>query len=101
MNDQQEQQHQNVPGGTVLLHPDHHIVATANFSYIVSPVMARHIEQELDRRRRPKWITFVDVSGARVRILASSIEMIEQSSLETRDLWRRWRDQRRKEEPWE
>ena len=68
MTEQQEQQNTQLPGETVLLHPDHHIVATASFSYIVSPVMARHIEQELDRRRRPKWITFVDVSGARIRI---------------------------------
>lgn len=99
-----EYREHNVTGGagTVLLHPDHHIVATTHFSYIVSPVMARHIEQELDRRRRSKWITFVDVSGARIRILTSSIASIEQSSLETRYLWRQWREQRRKEEPsWE
>ena len=83
---------------TVLLHPDHHIVATNDFSYIVSPVMAQHIERELDRRRQPKWITFVDVSGARVRVRASAIEGLEQSSLETRDLWQKWRDQRSKEE---
>jgi hypothetical protein len=83
---------------TVLLHRDHHIVVTTQFSYIVSPVMARHIERELDRRRRPTWITFVDVSGARVRIRSSVIEGVEQSSLETRDLWRRWREQRKAEE---
>ena len=85
-------------GETVLLHPDHHIVATTEFSYIVSPVMAKHIEEELDRRRQPTWITFVDVSGARIRVRASAIEGLEQSSLETRDLWRKWRDQRRKED---
>jgi hypothetical protein len=83
---------------TVLLHRDHHIVVTTQFSYIVSGVMARHIERELDRRRRPVWVTFVDVSGARVRIRSSVIEGVEQSSLETRDLWRRWREQRKGEE---
>jgi len=83
---------------TVLLHRDHHIVVTTQFSYIVSGVMARHIEQELDRRRRPVWVTFVDVSGARVRIRSAVIEGIEQSSLEARDLWRRWREQRKAEE---
>ena len=85
--------------GTVLLHQDHHIVATAQFNYIVSTVMARHIEKELDRRPRRQWITFVDVSGARIRIRTSVIEGLEQSSLESRELWRRWREQRRKEEP--
>jgi hypothetical protein len=84
-------------GETVLLHPDHHIVATTEFSYIVSPVMAKHIERELDRRRPRHWITFVDVSGARIRIRTSAIEGLEQSSLETRDLWRKWREQRRAE----
>jgi hypothetical protein len=88
-------------GETVLLHPDHHIVATTQFSYIVSPVMARHIERELDRRPRRQWIRFVDVSGARIRIRASLIEGLEQSSAETRGLWRRWREQRRREERFE
>ena len=83
---------------TVLLHRDHHVVLTTQYTYIVSPVMAQHIERELDRRRRPTWITFVDVAGARVRIRSSTIEGVEQSSLETRDLWRRWREQRKAEE---
>ncbi len=63
-------------GGTVLLHQDHHIVATTKFNYIVSTVMARHIERELDRKPRRQWIKFVDVAGARVRIRASVIEGI-------------------------
>jgi len=88
-------------GETVLLHRDHHIVATTQFSYIVSTVMAKHIERELDRKPRRQWVKFVDVAGARVRIRTSLIEGIEQSSLETRELWRRWREQRRKEQPFE
>ncbi len=63
-------------GGTVLLHQDHHIVATTQFNYIVSTVMARHIERELDRKPRRQWIKFVDVAGARVRIRASVIKGI-------------------------
>ncbi len=86
-------------GETVLLYRDHHIVATTQFSYIVSTVMAQHIERELDRKPRRQWVKFVDVAGARVRIRTSLIEGIEQSSLETRELWRRWREQRRREEP--
>jgi hypothetical protein len=86
-------------GATVLLHQDHHIVATSAFDYIVSTLMAKHIEQELDRWPRPRWITFVDVCGSRVKIRASLIQGLQQSSLETRELGRKWREQRRKEAP--
>jgi len=86
-------------GETVLLHQDHHIVATAAFNYIVSAVMARHIEKELERWPRPSWITFVDVCGSRVRIRAALIQGLEQSSVETRELERLWRKQRDAEVP--
>jgi hypothetical protein len=61
-------------GGTVLLHQDHHIVETNGFNYIVSTAMAQHIERELDRWPRPRWITFVDVCGSRVKIRSSLIQ---------------------------
>ena len=83
----------------VLLHAGYHIVVTQQGNFIVSTVMARHVERELDRWPRPRWITFVDVAGARIRILARLIEGLEQSSLETRELWRLWRKQRAKEVP--
>jgi len=86
-------------GETVLLHQDHHIVATAAFNYIVSTVMARHIENELGRWPHPRWITFVDVCGSRIRIRASLIQGLEQSSVETRELGRLWRKQRAAEVP--
>ena len=86
-------------GGTVLLHRDHHIVETTSFNYIVSTVMAQHIEQELDRWPRPRWVTFVDVCGSRVKLRSSMIQGLAQSSLETRELWRKWREQRRTETP--
>jgi len=80
-------------------HPGYHVVVTRQCNYVVSTVMARHIERELDRWPRPRWITFVDVSGARVKVLARLIEGFEQSSVETRELWRHWRKQREREEP--
>ena len=83
----------------VLLHAGYHIVVTQQGNYIVSTVMAQHIERELDRWPRPRWITFVDVVGARVRIRARLIEGFEQSSVETRELWRLWRRQREQEVP--
>ena len=83
----------------VLLHPGYHVVLTQQFNYVVSTVMARHIERELDRWPRPSWITFVDVAGGRVKVRPGIIEGLEQSSTETRELWRLWRKQRDKEVP--
>ena len=83
----------------VVLHPGYHVVMTRQFSYVVSTVMARHIERELDRWPRPRWITFVDVAGGRVKLRPSLIEGLEQSSAETRELWRLWRKQRDNEVP--
>jgi len=85
----------------VLLHAGYHVVVTQQGNYIVSTVMARHIEQQLDRWPRPRWITFVDVAGGRVRIRSRLIEGLEQSSTETRALWRLWRKQRESEVPLE
>lgn len=83
----------------VLLHPGYHVVLTQQFNYVVSTVMARHIEQELDRWPRPRWITFVDVAGGRVKVRPGIIEGLEQSSTETRELWRLGRKQRDEEVP--
>ncbi len=83
----------------VLLHAGYHVVVTQQGHYIVSTIMARHIEEQLDRWPRPRWITFVDVAGARLRIRARLIEGLEQSSVETRALWRLWRKQREQEVP--
>lgn len=80
-------------------HPGYHVVVTRQFNYVVSTVMARHIERELDRWPRPRWITFVDVAGARFRVRADAIEGIEQSSQESRDLLRRFRQERDREDP--
>lgn len=83
----------------VLLHPGYHVIVTRRFSYVVSTVMARHIERELDRWPRPRWITFVDVAGGRVKVRPELVECLEQSSSETRELWRLWRKQRDNEVP--
>ena len=79
--------------------PEYHLVAMRQCSHMVSTVMARHIEQELDRRPQPRWITFVDVAGARFRVRADAIEGLEQSSPESRKLLRRFREERDREDP--
>lgn len=83
----------------VVLHPGYHVVVTKQFNYVVSTFMARHIERELDRWPRRRWITFVDVAGGRVKVRPDLIDCLEQSSIEVRDLWRLWRKQREQEVP--
>jgi hypothetical protein len=60
------------------------VVSTGLRCWYVSTTMARFIESELDRLWAPAWISFVDLSGSRVRILASQIRLIEESASEQR-----------------
>ena len=64
------------------LHQNHFIVHTMLNSWWVSTEMARHIERALDVRRPARWVTFVDVTGARVRLLAEAIYCVELCSAE-------------------
>ena len=70
------------------LAPEFWVVETAASSWVVSGVMARHVERELDARPRVTWVTFVDVSGARVRVRSAGIHAVSQSTAEIR-AWRR------------
>ena len=81
------------------LYPEYHVVVMRQCAHAVSTVMARHIERQLDRWPRPRWVTFVDVSGARIRVRTDAIEGLEHSTVESRDLWRRFRKERDREEP--
>lgn len=56
------------------------VVDSANDRWLVSGVMARHIEQMLDREPVPGWITFVDLFGARIRVRAVVIQSVAQST---------------------
>jgi hypothetical protein len=79
---------------------DYFIVHAADAVWLVSTVMARHIERALDARWRPAWVRFVDIAGARIRILTATIHCIEQSGREHRDAWRAFREARRAERGW-
>lgn len=72
-----------------VLYPEYHWVLTQRGRWPVTIVMLRHVERELARWPRPRWITFVDLSGARVRIRSRVIEGFEQSTPESRALFRR------------
>ena len=77
---------------------DWFVVHTGDCSWLVSTEMARHIECTLDGRRPPRWVRFVDIAGARVRILSGAIYCIEQSTAEQRAVWRQFRNARREED---
>jgi hypothetical protein len=67
-----------------LTKPDFFVVSGDRSTWSVSTTMARHIEACLDARPRPRWITFVDLSGARVRVRARHIDSLTRSTAEQR-----------------
>lgn len=77
------------PDRDVVLYPSYWVVSTSSSGYPVSGMMAGLVERALDRWPRPRWVRFVDLSGAVVRLRATAIESIEQSAPETRSLRRR------------
>jgi len=60
------------------------VVDSASDRWLVSAVMARHIERMLDRVPAPGWVTFVDLFGGRVRLRADVIQSVAQSTEEQR-----------------
>lgn len=80
------------------LYPRYWVVATASSMFPVSAMMARVVEQTLDRWPRRAWVRFVDLSGAVVRLRARTIESVEQSDPESRALRRRFVEERSAEE---
>jgi hypothetical protein len=67
---------------------DFFVVSTEWDNWCVSTEMARHIDKTLDADPLPRWITFVDLTGARVRLRADSIESLTQRSAQQRALTR-------------
>jgi hypothetical protein len=63
---------------------DYFVVCGELNTWVVSTEMARHIEACLDRVPPPKWVTFVELSGARIRVRTREIECIAQSTAEQR-----------------
>ena len=80
---------------------DFFVVSTEWDTWCVSTEMARHIDACLDADPLPRWLTFVDVTGARVRLRSDSVESLTQRSIEQRSIGRRFerlaRDERRKD----
>jgi len=60
------------------------VVDSASDRWLVSAVMARHLEQLLDRVPAPDWVSFVDLFGSRIRVRAVVIQSVAQSTEEQR-----------------
>lgn len=63
---------------------DYFVVCSHNAHWVVSLEMARFVEGCLDRRPPPRWVRFVDLSGARIRLRSERIESVEQCTAEQR-----------------
>lgn len=73
--------------------------------WTISAETARQVEAALDAVPPPNWVSFVDIHGARVRVRTRDIRYLQQSTPETRELWRRVRKERDEEfdddPPWD
>ena len=52
-----------------------YFVEKSGEKWIVSNDTAREIESALGRRFKPRWISFVDITGATVRVKRSGVEL--------------------------
>ncbi|MFL5520221.1 MAG: hypothetical protein ACJ8B6_04750 [Gemmatimonadales bacterium] len=63
---------------------DFFVVITGDCRFCVSTAMAAHIERALGAQWMPRWVTFVDLMGSRVRVRADRITMVMQSTADQR-----------------
>lgn len=84
---------------------DYFVVVTEFDWWQISRDMAQAIEASLSESPVPEWVTFVTISGARVRVRARRIECIYQSTAEQRALARAFdrahRAERKAEKDWD
>ncbi|MBW3570725.1 MAG: hypothetical protein KY467_06435 [Gemmatimonadetes bacterium] len=76
---------------------DYYEVVTEFGTWYVSGQTAARIGRSLDRRWRPRWIKFVDLSGSRAWVRAEAIEFISESTEHQRTRDRTFRYLMRKE----
>jgi len=81
MNRLRQEEEQEAPRPTGL---DHFVVSAKSAAWYVSTEMARHIEACLEVEHHQGWISFVDLSSARVRLRSVEIEYLAQSTAEQR-----------------
>ncbi len=67
---------------------DYFVVDAYGSTWFVSLAMVRAIDAQLARRFAPRWITFVDLAGARVRLRTARIESAAQCTAAQRAAYR-------------
>ena len=78
--------------------PVDYFLVVAHFEeWYVSRVMAQAIEASLNQTPAPQWVTFVDFTGARVRVRKRLVEYIYQCTAEQRALARAFHRARKAE----
>lgn len=98
------EQQQNQPTGEererlAAWYPEYFLLeAERQAQWMLSTAAARAIEKQMDRWPRPRWVRFVDILGARVRLRTRDIRWLQQCTPETRALWRRWIQERQQED---
>ena len=63
---------------------DHFVVSAKSATWYVSTEMARHIEACLDVEHHQILVSFVDLSGSRVRLRSVEVEYLAQSTADQR-----------------
>lgn len=76
---------------------DYFVVSTQAFAWFVSREMARAVEASLNEAPAPRWVVFVDLTGARVRLRTRLVECVCQCTAEQRELERAFFRARRAE----
>jgi hypothetical protein len=69
---------------------DYFVLSTRDDSWCLSMAMTRAVELELARATPESWITFVDLSGSRVRLRARLVQSVAQCYAENRAEARRF-----------
>ena len=78
--------------GQLELPVDYFLVVSHDEAWPVSREMAMAVEATLREVPTPEWVTFVDVTGARLRMRTRLIDYVRQSTAEQRALYRAfWR----------
>jgi hypothetical protein len=81
---------------------DYFVIEASSMLWFVSREMAAAVEATLLETPSPRWVSFVDLTGARVRLRTRLVEVISQSTAEQRAIARaisRARRAERKAEP--
>jgi hypothetical protein len=84
---------------------DYFVLSTREANWYLSPAMAQVVERELVRAGPDEWVTFVDLTGARIRVRAGLVQYLAQcyteNRAEERRFWRNHKRETRAERDWD